>query len=306
MVLVTFAETQFCSRQNWARFSAPAGPKPGMASVKSHPGWSLLRIHAPATLARPCAAQGSRSNPQLAIEIARNAREPFKSWIPAFAGMTTWLGAAFAGMTKRKSRLSAAFVTPLPHPLPLGEREKLTHPYSRIPKHPHPPPILAPFIRAPGVGDGAEHALEVRHEDGEAPVGRGEAADAVRRAVRVVRIGRREIAAVVHKTQRHLLVENDLLNMRRIAELGAAFAVRHRDGQQRSLHVLQQDRGILRDLHHGHARLELLRGIAHEMRPAFGAGDDLVQVRHHLAAVADAERESVGAREKRRELIARP
>jgi len=38
MVLVTFAETQFCREQNWARFSAPAGPKPGMASVKSHPG----------------------------------------------------------------------------------------------------------------------------------------------------------------------------------------------------------------------------------------------------------------------------
>ena len=37
MVLVTFAETQFCREQNWARFSAPAGPKPGMASVKSHP-----------------------------------------------------------------------------------------------------------------------------------------------------------------------------------------------------------------------------------------------------------------------------
>ena len=38
VVLVTFAETQFCREQNWAHFSAPAGPKPGMASVKSHPG----------------------------------------------------------------------------------------------------------------------------------------------------------------------------------------------------------------------------------------------------------------------------
>ena len=75
MVLVTFAETQFCREQNWTRFSAPAGPKPGMASVKSHPGWSLQRIHAPATFARPCAAQGSGSHPQIASEIARKSRD---------------------------------------------------------------------------------------------------------------------------------------------------------------------------------------------------------------------------------------
>ena len=69
--MVTFTETQFCREQNWARFSAPAGPKPGMASVKSHPGWSLLRIHAPATFARPCAAQGSGGHPQLAFNHRR-------------------------------------------------------------------------------------------------------------------------------------------------------------------------------------------------------------------------------------------
>src|SRR3989344_3606107 len=33
-------------------------------------------------------AQG-RSHPQLDFEIARKARETFKTWIPAFAGMTT-------------------------------------------------------------------------------------------------------------------------------------------------------------------------------------------------------------------------
>ena len=44
------------------------------------------------------------------------------------------------------------------------------------------------------------------------------------------------------------------------------------------------------------ARLELLRAIAHEVRPVLGARDQLVQVAHHLAAVADAEREGVAAR----------
>ena len=38
---------------------------------------------------------------------------------------------------------------------------------------------------------------------------------------------------------------------------------------------------------------------------ALGAGDELLEVRHHLAAVADAEREGVGAREERRERVAR-
>jgi hypothetical protein len=33
------------------------------------------------------------------LEIAHKAREPFKGWIPAFAGMTAWLGAAYAGTT---------------------------------------------------------------------------------------------------------------------------------------------------------------------------------------------------------------
>ena len=35
------------------------------------------------------ATQGAgRSHPQLAVEIARKAREPFKTWTPAFAGAT--------------------------------------------------------------------------------------------------------------------------------------------------------------------------------------------------------------------------
>ncbi len=42
------------------------------------------------TFAETKVTQGAgRSNPQLAFEIARKAREPFKTWIPASAGMTT-------------------------------------------------------------------------------------------------------------------------------------------------------------------------------------------------------------------------
>ena len=53
------------------------------------------------------------------------------------------------------------------------------------------------------------------------------------------------------------------------------------------------------------ARLELLGVVAHEVRPVRGARNELAQVAHHLAAVADAERERVGAREERGELVAR-
>ncbi len=40
-----------------------------------------------------------RSHPQLAFEIARKARETFKTWISAFAEMTAKIRAVFAGMT---------------------------------------------------------------------------------------------------------------------------------------------------------------------------------------------------------------
>jgi hypothetical protein len=41
-----------------------------------------------------------RSHPQLAVEIARKARETFKTWIPAFAGMTDVL---FGGLRQKNA-----------------------------------------------------------------------------------------------------------------------------------------------------------------------------------------------------------
>ena len=59
-------------------------------------------------------------------------------------------------------------------------------------------------------------------------------------------------------------------------------------------------------LQHHQPCLELLRAVAHEMRPGRCPGDELAKIAHHLAAIADAQREGVASREKRRELIARP
>src|SRR5258706_9754157 len=42
------------------------------------------------------------------------------------------------------------------------------------------------------------------------------------------------------------------------------------------------------------------------MRPRFSAWNDFMQIAHHLAAVAYAERKAIGASEKRLELVARP
>ncbi len=53
------------------------------------------------------------------------------------------------------------------------------------------------------------------------------------------------------------------------------------------------------------ARFELLGAVAHEMRPVLRAGDQRAQIAHHLAAVADPEREGIAAPEERFELVAR-
>ena len=88
-------------------------------------------------------------------------------------------------------------------------------------------------------------------------------------------------------------------------EFGLSLAVRDRDRDQRALHAAQQDRGARFHAHQRHPCLVLLRGVAHEARPVRAARDDVAQAGHHLAAVADTEREGVAAREEALELRAR-
>src|SRR3546814_8423670 len=52
------------------------------------------------------------------------------------------------------------------------------------------------------------------------------------------------------------------------------------------------------------ARLELLAAVAQEPRPVLGTGDDALELRHHLAAVAHAQREAVAAGEEGFEHVA--
>src|SRR3546814_13203840 len=62
--------------------------------------------------------------------------------------------------------------------------------------------------------------------------------------------------------------------------------------------LAEEQRWRLDHLQHPEARLELLAAVAQEPRPVLGTGDDALELRHHLAAVAHAQREAVAAGEE--------
>jgi hypothetical protein len=77
-------------------------------------------------------------------------------------------------------------------------------------------------------------------------------------------------------------------------------------GMRRAGHAVEQDGGRFRHFHHDEAGLELLRQVALEARPVLGAGDDVLEPAHHLAAVAHPQGEAVGTFEEGLEFVARP
>ena len=89
------------------------------------------------------------------------------------------------------------------------------------------------------------------------------------------------------------LVQNALGGIDARREHRAALAVRHRDRDAAPRHALEEDRRRVEHLERAVARLELLGRVALELRPRLGAGDDVLELREHLAAVAHAEREGV-------------
>lgn len=78
----------------------------------------------------------------------------------------------------------------------------------------------------------------------------------------------------------------------------ATLAVGNRNRKARTLHSLEEDGRRLFDLDRGVASLELLGNIAHEPGPRLCSGNYVLELREHLAAVADAEGESIGTREE--------
>ena len=165
---------------------------------------------------------------------------------------------------------------------------------------------LAPLVRMPGHLHGAEDALGMRHQDREAAVGGGEAGDALRRAVRVVRIASRSAGRDGRRSaarRRLRRVELRASSRTRRALRRARRAI----GMRLPAMPAKKSDGDRSDLDQHEARLELLgRGCARSAASAAAPGMMLAQVAHHLAAVADAEREGVAAREERRELRRAP
>ena len=124
----------------------------------------------------------------------------------------------------------------------------------------------------------------------------------MRRPIDVVRVSFRGGTAIVHESHRD---EGLSCRQRRgVVEFGVAFAVGggHRDPA--ALHAREEQRRRARHLDHHVAALELLRLVAHEARPARSAGNQVAQRAHHLAAVAHAEAEDVGARKECGERVA--
>jgi hypothetical protein len=64
-------------------------------------------------------------------------------------------------------------------------------------------------------------------------------------------------------------------------------------------HAVKKQRSAFLHLHHDQARFELFRFVPRKFRPMFRPGNDLTQIAHHLAAIANAQRKGVAAREKR-------
>src|SRR5690606_22851505 len=110
---------------------------------------------------------------------------------------------------------------------------------------------------------------------------------------------------VVDEAQRHEIRREQRVQSVGCAELRAPFAVCDRDRHARTLHAGEEQRRRLGDLDHAQAPFELLGAVANATRPAGRAWTGLAQRRHHLTAIADAERERIRARKKTAELIAK-
>src|SRR5882724_6828257 len=152
----------------------------------------------------------------------------------------------------------------------------------------------------------AERALRVRHGDGHAPVKVRQRRDAEGRAAGIGGIGAGEAAVVVEVAKPHQAAPRAGRGGGARLELCPPLAVRHRNGQDRARHVLQQHRRGAQHLDLREACLVLLAAVAHEARPVRAARDDDLERGEHLATVADAEREAVGSCEEALELRARP
>ncbi len=141
------------------------------------------------------------------------------------------------------------------------------------------------------------------HHYGNTAIRVGKAGNALGRTVGIGGIGFRHPAPVVHIAQGNTTGLLGLVDLRIGLELSAALAMRHRDRQPGTFHALQQDGVGTLHLHHTDTGFKALGLVAHKMRPVVRAGNQRMQVTHHLTAVTDPKGKGVVTLEKRLELI---
>src|SRR6201996_8955307 len=161
-----------------------------------------------------------------------------------------------------------------------------TAPDACVAEHPHPRRILAPGIRMPAHLRSAEHTFRMWHQYRHTTFGSGETGETTGRPVRIERIVFGRTAAIVDEAQ-------GTASLRRAAHLREAdttFAMRDGHGNTRTGHALQEDARRVEYLQRDHASFILLGCIAQEFRPMLGTGNDVLELPHHLATIAYAER----------------
>src|SRR4051794_36504916 len=105
----------------------------------------------------------------------------------------------------------------------------------------------------------------MRHDDREAAILAREPRDPARRSVRVGRIALGRISRAVHVAHGDEALGGRALRM--VAKLRVTFAVRGGHRYAAARHAGEEERWRLHHLDHDEPGLELLRAIAHEMRP---------------------------------------
>src|SRR5581483_4119294 len=144
----------------------------------------------------------------------------------------------------------------------------------------------------------------MRHRDRYTSILVAECRNSVGRAVWIKRIARSDTAVVVNISKAHQATGRTRRRRSIAREFRPPLTVGHGDRQKRALHSLQEHRGAAQDLHESEPSFILLASVAHESRPVCGTWNEALQRGKHLAAIADAECEAVGAGEERTEFLA--
>ncbi len=127
----------------------------------------------------------------------------------------------------------------------------------------------------------------------------------MRRTVGIGRIAGGHRAVIVHPATGDQTTLRQRQRFSSGCRFGATFTVCHRHRQTRTLHAGKEQRRTLLDQHQAQTAFKLLGGVADKAREMFCTGDHVFQLRHHLATVADTEREGFIAGKERRKFVTR-